>query len=101
MSQSRRAGRREAIRPLTNSTLSGIRVTKWNSGRINCRSRKKQKMDISLDSDTSLADRVYLALDDGILSGQITVNGRVPTHLQRASIKAMQKPLEILNDENL
>ena len=58
-------------------------------------------MNISFDSDTSLADRVYLALDDAIPSGQMTVNGRAPSHLQRALIKAMQKPLEILNDEEL
>ncbi len=34
-------------------------------------------MDIRLENDSSLADRVYLALEDAILSGQIKLGGRL------------------------
>lgn len=50
-------------------------------------------MEIRLESDTSLADRVYLALEDAILSGQIGLGGRLLENEIAEKLSVSRAPL--------
>jgi DNA-binding GntR family transcriptional regulator len=50
-------------------------------------------MDIRLENDSSLADRVYLALEDAILSGQITLGGRLLENEIAEKLSVSRAPL--------
>lgn len=50
-------------------------------------------MDIRLESDTSLADRVYLALEDAILTGQIRLGGRLLENEIAEKLSVSRAPL--------
>ena len=50
-------------------------------------------MDIRLENDSSLADRVYVALEDAILSGQITLGGRLLENEIAEKLSVSRAPL--------